>query len=36
VLNQATLEKMQSMKMPAMAEAFQRQFESPQYGELSF
>ena len=36
MLNQATLEKMQSMKMPAMAEAFQRQFESPQYGELSF
>jgi DNA replication protein DnaC len=36
VLNQATLEKMQSMKMSAMAEAFQKQFESPQYGELSF
>jgi DNA replication protein DnaC len=36
VLNQVTLEKMQSMKMPAMAEAFQKQFESPQYGELSF
>jgi DNA replication protein DnaC len=36
VLNHATLEKMQSMKMAAMAEAFQKQFESPQYGELSF
>jgi DNA replication protein DnaC len=36
VLNQVTLDKMQSMKMPAMAEAFQKQFESPQYGELSF
>jgi DNA replication protein DnaC len=36
MLNQATLEKMQSMRMSAMAEAFQKQFESPQYGELSF
>lgn len=36
MLNQATLDKMQSMKMSAMAEAFQKQFESPQYGELSF
>ena len=36
MLNQATLDKMQAMRMSAMAEAFQKQFESPQYGELSF
>lgn len=36
MLNQATLDKMQAMKMSAMAEAFQKQLESPQFAELSF
>jgi DNA replication protein DnaC len=36
MLNQATLEKMQAMRMPAMADAFQRQLESAQFAELSF
>jgi DNA replication protein DnaC len=36
MLNQATLDKMQAMRMPAMAEAFQKQCESPQFAELSF
>ena len=36
MLNQATLDKMQSMKMAAMVEAFHMQLQSTQYGELSF
>ena len=36
MLNQATLEKMQEMKMHAMAEAFDQQLGSSQYAELSF
>ncbi len=36
MLTQATLEKMQEMKMHAMAEAFEQQFTSSQYAELSF
>jgi DNA replication protein DnaC len=36
MLNQATLGKMQAMRMSAMAEAFAKQLESPQFGELSF
>ena len=36
MLNQATLEKMQDMKMHAMAEAFDQQLGSSQYAELSF
>jgi len=36
MLNQATLDKMQAMKMSAMAEAFQKQLESTQFAELSF
>ncbi len=36
MLNQPTLEKMQAMKMNAMAEAFQQQLSSRQSAELSF
>lgn len=36
MLNQATLDKMQAMKMAAMAEAFGQQRGSSQYAELSF
>jgi hypothetical protein len=36
MLNQATLEKMQEMRMHALAEAFEQQFASSQYAELSF
>jgi DNA replication protein DnaC len=36
VLNQPTLDKMQEMRMPAMAEAFDEQLRSSQYAELSF
>ena len=36
MLNQATLEKMQSMRLHAMAEAFDQQLGSRQYAELSF
>ncbi|MBD3337328.1 MAG: AAA family ATPase [Candidatus Eisenbacteria bacterium] len=36
MLNQATLDKMQAMRLSAMAEAFQKQLESPQLAELSF
>ena len=36
MLNQATLDKMQAMKMAAMAEAFGHQTSSSQYAELSF
>ncbi len=36
MLNQATLEKMQEMRMHALAEAFEQQLASSQYGELSF
>jgi DNA replication protein DnaC len=36
MLNQATLDKMQAMKMSAMADAFQKQRESSQFAELSF
>jgi DNA replication protein DnaC len=36
VLNQATIDKMQAMKMSAMAEAFHRQIESGQWTDLSF
>jgi DNA replication protein DnaC len=36
MLNQATLEKMEAMKMSAMAEAFQQQLSSRQAAELSF
>lgn len=36
MLDQATLEKMQAMRMSAMAEAFERQLTSPQFAELSF
>jgi DNA replication protein DnaC len=36
MLNQATLDKMQAMKMAAMAEAFGHQASSSQYAELSF
>jgi DNA replication protein DnaC len=36
MLNQATLERMQTMKMSAMAEAFQQQLASRQSAELSF
>ncbi|HEX7880504.1 MAG TPA: IS21-like element helper ATPase IstB [Candidatus Eisenbacteria bacterium] len=36
MLNQATIDKMQAMKMSAMAEAFHRQIESGQWADLSF
>jgi DNA replication protein DnaC len=36
MLNQATVDKMQAMKMAAMAEAFDHQSGSSQYAELSF
>ena len=36
MLNQATLEKMQEMRMHALAEAFEQQLASSQYAELSF
>ena len=36
MLNHATLEKMQEMKLHAMAEAFNQQLGSSQYAELSF
>ncbi len=36
MLNQATVDKMQAMKMAAMAEAFGNQAGSSQYAELSF
>ena len=36
MLNQATVDKMQAMKMAAMAEAFGNQTGSSQYAELSF
>lgn len=36
MLTQQTLDKMQAMKLSAMAEAFQQQLQSRQYAELSF
>ncbi|MBD3336022.1 MAG: hypothetical protein GF355_10960 [Candidatus Eisenbacteria bacterium] len=36
MLNQATLDKMQAMRLSAMAEGSQKQLESPQLEELSF
>lgn len=36
MLNQATVDKMQEMRMPAMAEAFAEQLRSSQHSELSF
>lgn len=36
MLNQATVDKMQTMKMAAMAEAFHKQLESGQWADLSF
>jgi DNA replication protein DnaC len=36
MLNQATLEKMQAMKMHALAEAFQQQLGASHYAELGF
>lgn len=36
MLNQATIDKMQAMKLPAMADAFHRQLESHQWADLSF
>ena len=36
MLTQATLDKMNAMKLSAMAEAFQQQLQSSQYADLSF
>lgn len=36
MLNQATVDKLQAMKMAAMAEAFHKQLESGQWADLSF
>jgi len=36
VLTQATIDKMNQMKMAALAEAFERQIRSPEFASLSF